>query len=699
MDATPATKLRYPWQICFIIAMEACERFSFYGMNAILTLYLVYLFKDKQGMKESDAEDLATELFHLFKFLSYFTPLFGAALADSVMGKFRTIFILSLVYAAGQIVLTIGAISNTEQGLPNMPNTAVSFVGILLIAIGTGGIKPCVVALGADQFQVPEQRSQMATYFAMFYASINFGSLISTVATPLLRKEPCFGEDTCFSLAFGVPAALMVIALVVFFCGKFLYKVNIPERNILVESCQCIVYAIKNRKAKPKKGHWLEAAAPKYDSEFISNLQAVFRVGTLFLLYPMYWGLYEQQGSRWTIQATRMNGDTFGWIILPDQMQVANPILILILIPVFDKGVYPLLNKFKILRTPLQKIVTGCALVALAFVMSGILELQLEKTYPDLPESGETHLTLHNGLETQLQWTGESAKMFGENLPAGETFVGKIPSSISEISYLGNNGEQKTSRLNLADTEGKSYDFLIRLDGAELIFFRSSNPNIQEKSSDSYPNVRFLTDLTDRSCNLITVSDGKTSVPIATYPRFDSNGTTLAELGSQTVTLHCGERKEDYEIEAQMGGSYNFYLYNKKIRSAEVTPHNRVHIFWLLPQYVTLTVGEILFSITSLEFSYSQAPPSMKSIMTALFYLTNAFGNLLTLLIILIVSAIGLSQWIEFFLFAGLLAVFTFLLAIASMRYTYVDYTEGNTVNTTTTTDNSSQDKLETKGD
>ena len=62
-----------------------------------------------------------------------------------------------------------------------------SFIGIALIALGTGGIKPCVVALGADQFKVPEQAAQMATYFAMFYASINFGSMISTVATPYLR--------------------------------------------------------------------------------------------------------------------------------------------------------------------------------------------------------------------------------------------------------------------------------------------------------------------------------------------------------------------------------------------------------------------------------------------------------------------------------------------------------------------------------
>jgi solute carrier family 15 oligopeptide transporter 1 len=92
----------------------------------------------------------------------------------------------------------------------------VSYLGITLIAFGTGGIKPCVVALGADQFKVPEQAKQMATYFAMFYASINCGSMVSTLVVPYLRRVECLGADSCFSLAFGLPAGLMLVALLLF---------------------------------------------------------------------------------------------------------------------------------------------------------------------------------------------------------------------------------------------------------------------------------------------------------------------------------------------------------------------------------------------------------------------------------------------------------------------------------------------------
>jgi len=97
--------------------------------------------------------------------------------------------------------------------LPYFNCSAVSFIGLFLIAIGTGGIKPCVAPFGAEQFELPQQESQMKTFFSWFYASINSGAMISSILTPYLRNSPCFGQETCFPLAFGVPSALMVVAL------------------------------------------------------------------------------------------------------------------------------------------------------------------------------------------------------------------------------------------------------------------------------------------------------------------------------------------------------------------------------------------------------------------------------------------------------------------------------------------------------
>ena len=89
-----------------------------------------------------------------------------------------------------------------------------SFIGLALIGLGTGGIKPCVSAFGGEQFKLPEQSVQVTKFFSIFYAAINGGSLISTLLTPILHKEvKCFGQDSCFPLSFGIPCALMIVAV------------------------------------------------------------------------------------------------------------------------------------------------------------------------------------------------------------------------------------------------------------------------------------------------------------------------------------------------------------------------------------------------------------------------------------------------------------------------------------------------------
>lgn len=116
-----------------------------------------------------------------------------------------------------------------------------SLFGLLLIAVGTGGIKPCVSAFGGDQFILPQQERQLVQFFSVFYFSINAGSLISTILTPVFREDiHCFGEEDCFPLAFGVPGVLMIIATIIFVVGRPLYTVRPPTGNIVVRCVKCI---------------------------------------------------------------------------------------------------------------------------------------------------------------------------------------------------------------------------------------------------------------------------------------------------------------------------------------------------------------------------------------------------------------------------------------------------------------------------
>ncbi|KAL7991799.1 hypothetical protein Chor_016055 [Crotalus horridus] len=185
-------------------------------------------------------------------------------------------------------------------------------------------------------------------FFSVFYLAINAGSLISTFLTPVLREYlmevvksklseeyasigsvQCFGGD-CYALAFGVPAALMIVALVVFITGNRLYKKTPPQGNILLKVCKCIVdtsmFALRNRIRNrsseiPKREHWLDWASEKYSNQLITEVKMVTRVLFLFVPLPMFWALFDQQGSRWTLQATKMNADFEGFVLQPDQMQ------------------------------------------------------------------------------------------------------------------------------------------------------------------------------------------------------------------------------------------------------------------------------------------------------------------------------------------------------------------------------------------
>uniref|UniRef100_A0A8K9VGE6 Solute carrier family 15 member 2 n=1 Tax=Oncorhynchus mykiss TaxID=8022 RepID=A0A8K9VGE6_ONCMY len=319
----------YPVCISFIVVNEFCERFSYYGMKAVLTLYFINYLHWNQN--------LSTAVYHAFSSLCYFTPILGALIADSWLGKFKTIVYLSVFYVLGHVVKSVGAIPSVGDSTIHI---ALSMVGLILIAFGTGGIKPCVAAFGGDQFD-EEHTNERRKFFSIFYMSINAGSVLSTVITPILRGNvQCFGGD-CYALAFGVPAILMVIALVVFISGSGMYKKSPPEGNVLLDVCRCLGLAIKNRwmssKYDSKRKHWLDWAEEKYPKRLIHEIKMVLRVLVLFIPLPMFWALFDQQVR---IQFIR----SFPVFCSSLFFQMLNALLILMFVPIFDVVVYPLIG-------------------------------------------------------------------------------------------------------------------------------------------------------------------------------------------------------------------------------------------------------------------------------------------------------------------------------------------------------------------
>ncbi|KAJ8255438.1 hypothetical protein GJAV_G00204880 [Gymnothorax javanicus] len=653
----------YPLSIAFIVVNEFCERFSYYGMKAVLTLYFIhYLHWD---------EDLSTAVYHAFSSLCYFTPVLGALIADSWLGKFKTIIYLSILYVIGHVIKSLGAIPDVGDPTTHI---VLSLLGLGLIALGTGGIKPCVAAFGGDQFE-EEYTEERRKFFSIFYMSINAGSVLSTLITPILRADvQCFGGD-CYALAFGVPAILMLIALAVFITGSRLYKKTPPEGNILLEVCRCIGFAIKNRwrnrGSGPERAHWLDWAEDKYSKHRIHEIKMVLRVLLLYIPLPMFWALFDQQGSRWTLQATRTNMAFGSFILKPDQLQMLNPLLILLFIPIFDFGVYPLIGLCRIRFTPLKKMTTGMVLAALAFVAATLVEMEVTKTVVEPPLEGQSLVKVLNLAGSDVQVT----------IPGSGLFPHPIVSYSNEQEYekLQLNGQNQTLTATIVNngtntscvldfSELTAYSLILVNEPFSIQCKLEEDQIIKSKSGDAY--VRFVNAYEE---HLNVTVGGKNVFALKEY------GVTPHDTVDRGVytDVKCADGQVEHTIDLGLldfGASYTIILQSG---SEGIVPHkmedvraNDVHIAWLIPQYVILTAGEVMFSITGLEFSYSQAPVSMKSVLQAGWLLTVAFGNVIVLIV---AEGAGLQQWVEFLLFAGLLVAVSIIFAIMAHFYTYVD--------------------------
>ncbi|KAG0300726.1 hypothetical protein BGZ99_003686, partial [Dissophora globulifera] len=172
----------------FILPNEFGERFCYYGVQPNLNKY----FKLITGMTSKDAKVFSTA----FTLLAYFFPLIGAAISDSFLGKWWTIITFSFVYLIGMIMVTVFSVPGLVGEVGHVGHF-LTFLPMLIIAIGTGGIKPCVSSHGGDQY-LPSQERGKDLFFNIFYVCINIGGLITQFVVPEITKLHCFGQDTCY---------------------------------------------------------------------------------------------------------------------------------------------------------------------------------------------------------------------------------------------------------------------------------------------------------------------------------------------------------------------------------------------------------------------------------------------------------------------------------------------------------------------
>ena len=351
---------RWPAQIKYIVGNEACERFSYYGMRSILAGYITGAVL--KGGLGKDA-DTSTGIIHIFIFVNYFMPLLGAWLSDKLIGRYRTILWVSLFYCAGHGVLACSDwVGSVEAKL------AFLYVGLALIAFGSGGIKPCVSAFMGDQFK-PEQSHLLQKAYGAFYWAINFGSFFSFLAIPWIKDR--WG----FSLAFGVPGILMAIATLIFWLGTPHYVRVPPSRQTRAAGFFKVFWHALFARRAPGQSFW-DTALGRFSRQEVDAAKSVPPILFVFALIPAFWTLFDQTNSTWVLQGQAMASvKLWGMTIGAEQMQSVNPVLVMLLVPLLTLAVYPRIGK---LAAPLRRMSAGMFLGALSYLVVAAIQSRLE---------------------------------------------------------------------------------------------------------------------------------------------------------------------------------------------------------------------------------------------------------------------------------------------------------------------------------
>jgi dipeptide/tripeptide permease len=370
--------------ILSILITETAERFAYFGFRAVLVLYL------HNGLQFS--ESTSVSLFAAVSGLAYFSPLVGALFADSSWGRYLTILRFGAVYSIGLCLVTFAAyeasslscssavdgdgdgdgkecIDINGEEVDNMEVLEVarllSFFGLVLVCLGTGGIKPCVSAFGADQVVLVDntlkyshvgneditesssdgqEADRIREFFNSFYFCINVGALLSFAIIPIIRANYGFGA------AFFIPTICMIAAIGVFLSQRKAYKhrkrnssqpslfgiLKMCSTIVLTESWYCKYFISTDTTTTSSSSRMTVTTASEETSNDIEeknpgttditkiddiienneenhihkerqDAEQILHIMPLMLFFPIFWMLYDQQGSVWTLQATRLN--------------------------------------------------------------------------------------------------------------------------------------------------------------------------------------------------------------------------------------------------------------------------------------------------------------------------------------------------------------------------------------------------------
>ncbi|KAK7111645.1 solute carrier family 15 member 4-like [Littorina saxatilis] len=372
----PMTKKKLVVVICILVT-EMCERLTYYSVVANIVLYGTSVLK----FTSTDAANIA----NIFTGVVYLMPVIGGVISDAWAGKFRTIIACALIYVLGLVLLPLSAFGyssvfgESEDGsyydISVDTRRSLFLSSLVFIAMGTGGIKANVGPFGAQQLE-EQGEAAIKSFFNWFYWFINVGSLIAYSAVAYIQQNISFGWG------FVVPLVSMILAIILFLIARPFYVEKPPGGSVLSMSMAVIWQVMTGKKHQVPQGEKrriFDKARVKYGGSFddatVESVKSVLRVLPVFLTVIMYWAIYSQMTTTFIFQGERMDVSVGDVKIPASGLNAFNTIIIIVLIPIVDRLLYPCMERIGRPLSHLQRIGIGFILAAMSVVVAGIVEI------------------------------------------------------------------------------------------------------------------------------------------------------------------------------------------------------------------------------------------------------------------------------------------------------------------------------------
>ncbi|KAJ6091901.1 Major facilitator superfamily domain general substrate transporter [Penicillium canescens] len=378
---------KFPPVALLILVVELGERFTYFGLSGPLQNYINNPYVPGSDLPGAlgKGQAVASALGNFFKFWAYASTIIGAIIADQYVGKFKAITISLGVYIVG---LTILVATATPAGIQSNAGFGGLVAAMVIIGLGTGGIKANVTPMCAEQYQnaepvlktldtgeivVVDPELTIQRLFMWFYWVVNVGALSPLITVNVEAKAS-------FWLAYLIPLIAICLSAIVFLSGQKRYVKVLPQGSAIIDACKVLNIVRQEKHFHDAKPSSLEAAgrlskypiasSSRYTDQYVSDVRRGFRSCRMFVFLPFYFICWIQIWNNLISQAGQMalHGTP------NDLLQNLDPIALCIFIPLLDLGLYPFLRKFKINFSPVRRIFTGFLLVSASMVYASVLQ-------------------------------------------------------------------------------------------------------------------------------------------------------------------------------------------------------------------------------------------------------------------------------------------------------------------------------------